>query len=87
MTNVRLKLVVGAGLALGAVAIVVTLAQAPITVARINSSQNTFIAGFRERTSICQSAKRSPVKPLRSVCAPMPSSARGSRSACSPTGA
>jgi len=60
VTRTRLKAALGAGLLVGAAAIAFTLSQGPITVARVNTAQDTFVAEARQRTSVCQSGEALP---------------------------
>jgi hypothetical protein len=58
--GVRLKLVVGAGLILGAAAIAVTLAQSPITIARVNTAEHSLVEVAHQQTSACQAGETLP---------------------------
>jgi hypothetical protein len=54
VTRARLKLLLVAGFLLGLVGIAITLTQAPITVARVNTAQTAFVAEVHQKTSVCQ---------------------------------
>jgi hypothetical protein len=60
VTRVRLKALLGLGLLLGVIAIAITLTQAPITVARVNSSQEASVGEAHQQTRVCQSGESLP---------------------------
>jgi hypothetical protein len=53
--DTRLKITLGVGFLVGAVAMALTLAQAPLTVARVNTAKHTIIGLKYHRTDLCQS--------------------------------
>jgi hypothetical protein len=57
---VPLKLLLAAGLPLGVLAVAITLTQAPITVARVSTTERTFLAEVRHKTSVCQAGEALP---------------------------
>lgn len=57
MVDMRLKIVLAAGLLLGAVAIGITLLQSPIATARLNTAQAIYLGETRQKTRVCQSGE------------------------------
>jgi hypothetical protein len=57
VAKTRLKVVIATGLVLGAAAIVLTLSQSPIAVARLSTPEATYLSTASERTSVCQAGE------------------------------
>lgn len=57
MVDTRLKIVIATGLVLGAAAIVLTLSQSPVAVARLSTPEAEYLTTATERTSVCQSGE------------------------------
>jgi hypothetical protein len=53
----RIKVALGVGLLLGAGAVAFTLSQAPTTIARVSTPQQTFIAEAQRKARVCQSGE------------------------------
>ncbi|MCW3018524.1 MAG: hypothetical protein JWN10_832 [Solirubrobacterales bacterium] len=60
VTRSRLKLLLGVGVVLGAAAVAITLTQAPITVARVNMAEETFVSEAHGKLSACQTGETLP---------------------------
>jgi hypothetical protein len=60
VTRARLKLLLGAGLLLGIAAIAITLTEAPITLARLNTPQGAYLTEAQGKVSACQAGELLP---------------------------